>query len=59
MKHYKVDVVFERLQTIHIEANSAEEARELVAQGEFDEAQITTTIDENAEIAGVVEITWK
>lgn len=55
MKHYKVDVVFERLQTIAVEANSAEEAREIVAQGEFDLRQIVNTVDENAQIVSVTE----
>ena len=56
MKHYKVNILFERMQTIAVEANSADEAREIVASGEFDDTQITNTIDENVGISSVTEV---
>jgi DNA-dependent RNA polymerase auxiliary subunit epsilon len=50
-----VTVQFERTQSIEVEAETAEEARELVANGEFTEEQIVNTEDDYVDIPSVVQ----
>jgi hypothetical protein len=52
MPKYSVTINYERTQTILVEADSKDEAIELVSFGEFDDEQITDTEDENVEILG-------
>jgi DNA-dependent RNA polymerase auxiliary subunit epsilon len=52
MAKYSVTINYERTQTILVEADSKDEAIELVSFGEFDDEQITDTEDENVEILG-------
>jgi len=52
MAKYSVTINYERTQTILVEADSKDEAIELVSFGEFDDDQITDTEDENVEILG-------
>jgi len=52
MSKYSVTIRCERTQTILVEADSKDEAIELVSFGQFDDEQITDTEDENVEILG-------
>jgi len=52
MPKYSVTINYERTQTILVEADSKDEAIELVSFGQFDDEQITDTEDENVEILG-------
>ena len=52
MAKYSVTINYERTQTVLVEADSKDEAIELVSFGEFDDEQITDTEDENVEILG-------
>ena len=52
MPKYSVTIQFERTQIIEVEANSKDEAINIVNEGEFDDDQITDTEDENVEILG-------
>ena len=52
MAKYSVTINYERTQTILVEADSKDEAIELVSFGEFDDEQIIDTEDENVEILG-------
>jgi hypothetical protein len=56
---YKVTMSFERIQEISVEAESPEQAREIVLSGEFEDKQIGLTIDENAEVNSVEEVNQK
>jgi len=49
--------MFERRQTIEVEADNAEDARRIVEDGEFTDEQITDTDDAFIEITGVVALT--
>jgi hypothetical protein len=57
MPKYSVTIQYERTQTIEVEADSKDEAIELVSFGQFDDEQITDTEDENVEILGATLIT--
>lgn len=57
MAKYSVTINYERTQTILVEADSKDEAIELVSFGEFDDEQITDTEDENVEILDATLIT--
>lgn len=59
MKKYKVTISFERTQEISVEAESPEEAREIVLSGEFEDKQIGFTDDENLEVNSVEEVNQK
>jgi hypothetical protein len=52
MPKYSVTIQFERTQTIEVEADSKDDAINLVNEGEFDNEQIIETNDENVEILG-------
>jgi len=52
MPKYSVTIQCERTQTIEVEADSKDDAIELVCFGEFDNEQIIETNDENVEILG-------
>ena len=52
MAKYSVTINYERTQTVLVEADSKDEAIEIVNEGEFDDDQITDTEDENVEILG-------
>jgi DNA-dependent RNA polymerase auxiliary subunit epsilon len=52
MPKYSITINYERTQTVLVEADSKDEAIELVSFGEFDDEQITDTEDENVEILG-------
>ena len=52
MPKYSVTIQFERTQTIEVEADSKDEAIELVNEGEFENDQITDTEDGYVEILG-------
>jgi hypothetical protein len=52
MAKYSVTIQYERTQTIEVEADSKDDAIELVFFGEFDNEQIIETNDENVEILG-------
>lgn len=51
---YTVYIQFERKQAIEVEANTPDEAQELVEDGEFTDEQITGTDDNYVEIVAVV-----
>jgi hypothetical protein len=53
---YQVNLSFERMQSIEVEADSAEEAREIVANGEFEDSQIVDTEDDYVEITSVIPL---
>ncbi len=52
MAKYSVTIQFERTQTILVEADSRDEAIEIVNEGEFENDQITDTEDDYVEILG-------
>jgi DNA-dependent RNA polymerase auxiliary subunit epsilon len=52
MAKYSVTIQFERTQTILVEADSKDEAIEIVNEGEFENDQITHTEDDYVEILG-------
>ena len=52
MPKYSVTIQCERTQPIEVEADSKDDAIELVCFGEFDNEQIIETNDENVEILG-------
>jgi hypothetical protein len=52
MAKYSVTIQFERIQIIEVEANSKDEAINIVNEGEFDNDQITVTEDDHVEILG-------
>jgi hypothetical protein len=52
MAKYSVTIQFERTQIIEVEANSKDEAINIVNEGEFDNDQITVTEDDHVEILG-------
>jgi len=54
---FEVTLMFERRQTIEVEADNAEDARRIVEDGEFTDEQITDTDDAFIEITGVVALT--
>lgn len=53
---YQVNLCFERVQSIEVEAGSAEEARDIVANGDFTDEQIVDTEDDNVDITSVIEL---
>jgi DNA-dependent RNA polymerase auxiliary subunit epsilon len=53
---YSVTLCFERKQSITVDANSEDEARDIVANGEFNDDQITDTEDDYVEITGVTKL---
>jgi len=52
MPKYSVTIQYERTQTIEVEADSKDEAIEIVNDGEFENDQITDTEDDYVEILG-------
>lgn len=52
MAKYSVTLQYQRTQTILVEANSKDEAIEIVNEGEFENDQITDTEDDYVEILG-------
>jgi hypothetical protein len=56
MNKFQVTLQFERTQYIEVEAETAEEAKEIVANGEFEDSQITDTEDDYVEIGSVTLI---
>ena len=56
MPKYSVTIQFERTQTILVEANSKDEAMEIVNEGEFENDQINGTEDDYVEILGAILI---
>ena len=54
MAKYSVTVNHQRTQTILVDADSKDEAIELVSFGQFEDEQITHTKDENVEILRAV-----
>lgn len=52
MAKYSVTIQFERTQIIEVEANSKDEAINIVNEGEFDNDQITVTEDDYVQIVG-------
>ena len=57
MPKYSVTINYERTQTILVEADSKDEAIELVSFGQFENDQITITEDDDVEILGATLIT--
>lgn len=53
MAKYSVILQYQRTQTIEVEANSKDEAIEIVNEGEFENDQITDTEDDYVEIIAV------
>lgn len=51
---YCVTIQFERTQQIIVEADSKEEAIEIVEQGEFEDKQIAEVNDDHVEILGAM-----
>ncbi len=52
MAKYSVTIQFQRTQVIEVDANSKDEAMEIVNEGEFDDVQITDTEDDYVEVTG-------
>lgn len=50
---YRVTIQFERTQSIEVEANSTDEACDLVNEGEFEDSQIANVEDDYVNIIGV------
>jgi hypothetical protein len=57
MAKYSVTLQYQRTEVIEVEANSKDEAIELVNEGEFENDQITDTEDDYVEILGATLIT--
>jgi hypothetical protein len=56
MKTYHIEIAYDRRETIEVEAETAEAARELVANGEFSNEQIISDESDLAEILEVREV---
>ena len=56
MPKYSVTIQFERTQIIEVEANSKDEAINIVNEGEFENHQLTSTEDDYVEILGATLI---
>lgn len=56
MPKYSVTIQFERTQIIEVEANSKDEAINIVNEGEFEDHQLTSTEDKYVEILGATII---
>ncbi len=48
---YSITLTFQRTQVIEVEANSPEEAEEIVHSGEFEDSQIVDTEDDYVEVS--------
>lgn len=56
MKKYNITLSFQRTQFIEVEANSPEEAIDVVHSGEFEDSAIIDTEDDYVEVSEAVEV---
>ena len=56
MAKYSVTLQYQRTEVIEVEADSKDDAIDIVNEGEFDNEQITHTEDDYVEIVGAVVV---